>query len=268
LINANGWIGFESDNDTWYNTNLPSIDYPTTAIFGFWDDLNPVNDDCNSSCSGNIYYHANSDRVVIWFNNIAHWASQDFENSFYDFQIVLYPSGEVNININSIEGNYSATVGMQNSTGTIATQVDEYNGSYFSNEVSFKFKQPFIPAQWLEVFGNNNNGLSGQLENDQSENFTVTANGFGLIQDQQYFADIIIATNYTEDVVIPITLNVTNFSGFLGDVNSDQQINIQDVVLLVSYILNESEYFYNGDINEDGFLDVIDIVQLVGIILN
>ena len=43
------------------------------------------------------------------------------------------------ININAIEGIYSATVGIQNSSGTVATQVDNYTGDYFEDELSFKF---------------------------------------------------------------------------------------------------------------------------------
>ena len=168
--------------------------------------------------------------------------------------------------MNTIEGNYSATVGMQNQSGTIATQVDEYNGTYFSNQSSFKFKKPFIPEEWLDVYGEN--GLTGQLNYNESQDFIVSASGYGLQQNQQYYADIIVSTNYGSNVEIPITLNVNDFSGILGDVNSDQQINIQDVVLLVGYILNETEYINNGDMNQDGVLDVIDIVQLVGVILN
>ena len=59
---------------------------------------------------------------------MAHWPSEGFEDASYDFQIIIYPNGEVNINMRTIGGQYSATVGMQNESGTIASQVDEYNG--------------------------------------------------------------------------------------------------------------------------------------------
>ena len=54
IINANGWIGFGNDNPEWNNSFLPSSDGPNPAIFPFWDDLNPVNDNCNDYCSGNV----------------------------------------------------------------------------------------------------------------------------------------------------------------------------------------------------------------------
>ena len=94
IINANGWVGFGEDNSAWDNTNIPSPNAPRSAIFGLWDDLNPENDNCNQYCSGNAYYHGNADRFVVWFNDVAHWYS-NFEDSYYNFQIVLYPNGAV-----------------------------------------------------------------------------------------------------------------------------------------------------------------------------
>ena len=53
-----------------------------------------------------------------------------------------------------------------------------------------------------------------------------------------------------------------------GDVNNDGLLNIQDVILLVSTILNTNDYIQNGDMNQDGVLEVVDIVQLVSLILD
>jgi hypothetical protein len=56
----------------------------------------------------------------------------------------------------------------------------------------------------------------------------------------------------------------------LGDVNFDNEINVLDVVLMVSFILGEptDEYEYSAaDINEDGLLNILDIVALINIIL-
>jgi len=55
-----------------------------------------------------------------------------------------------------------------------------------------------------------------------------------------------------------------------GDVNFDNEINILDVVLMVSFILGEptDEYEYSAaDINQDGLLNILDIVALINIIL-
>ena len=58
IVNANGWIGFADDNTEWENTPIPDSSAPNPAIFGFWDDLNPVNN--SGSGEGYVYYHVNS----------------------------------------------------------------------------------------------------------------------------------------------------------------------------------------------------------------
>ena len=52
-----------------------------------------------------------------------------------------------------------------------------------------------------------------------------------------------------------------------GDVNQDSNMDILDVVLLISFIL-DNQLDSSGDINFDGQIDVLDVVQLVNIILN
>jgi len=55
----------------------------------------------------------------------------------------------------------------------------------------------------------------------------------------------------------------------LGDVNFDNEINILDVVLIVSFILGEPTDEYSAaDINQDGLLNILDVVALVSIILS
>jgi len=265
FINANGWVGFENDNSEWYNGNIPSNEAPMAAIFGFWDDLNPINDNCNSLCAGNVYYESNNDRLVVTFNNVTHWASEGFEDSYYTFQIILYSDGRLDININSIEGNYSATVGMQNSSGTIASQVDVYNGSYFNSNMSINFIKPFIPSDWLLL--SSINGLAGELYDSESISVIIEANTIDLIAGE-YLADILISTNSMDTQEVPIILNVIPDSSIQGDLNSDSTLNVSDIIILVNIVINNNDYNPIGDLNSDGILDVIDIVQLVNLILS
>ena len=57
-----------------------------------------------------------------------------------------------------------------------------------------------------------------------------------------------------------------------GDVNNDGQINVLDVVMLVSFILQQNIpsdiEFLSGDFNQDGALNVLDVVELVSLILS
>ena len=61
-----------------------------------------------------------------------------------------------------------------------------------------------------------------------------------------------------------------NYSINFGDVNQDNNVNIQDIILMINYILEESipdiYQFTASDINEDGVINVLDIVLIVDII--
>ena len=76
-----------------------------------------------------------------------------------------------------------------------------------------------------------------------------------------------------------ITITVGDFfPSQLGDSNFDGTMNILDIVLVVSLILNNTTYppdneenaieIYLSNINQDNNIDVLDVVMLVGIILN
>ena len=53
----------------------------------------------------------------------------------------------------------------------------------------------------------------------------------------------------------------------IGDLNEDLMINIQDIIIIINFVLN-NDYIESGDINLDGIINILDIVQIVDIILN
>ena len=55
----------------------------------------------------------------------------------------------------------------------------------------------------------------------------------------------------------------------MGDVNTDGNIDILDVVMLVNHIINENTSELDGaDINSDGDINILDVVALINIILS
>ncbi len=58
----------------------------------------------------------------------------------------------------------------------------------------------------------------------------------------------------------------------LGDVNFDQLLNIQDLILMINFILSieiaNQQEFVMADINGDYILDILDIISIVNLILN
>ena len=53
----------------------------------------------------------------------------------------------------------------------------------------------------------------------------------------------------------------------LGDINNDSILNVQDIVLMITLIL-DGEYDECGDVNSDGDLNILDVITFVNIILS
>ena len=54
----------------------------------------------------------------------------------------------------------------------------------------------------------------------------------------------------------------------LGDLNSDTDINVLDVIILVNMIIDGEDYINVADLNFDENIDILDVVLLVNIILD
>ena len=260
LINPNGWIGFEEDNNGWNNQSLFNEDTPNGSIFGFWDDLNPANSG-NEVGSGEVKYHTNGQRLVVWFDNVIHWTNV---NRIYNFQIVINNNGLIQLNYSNMIGDTeSATVGIKSPDGSNGLQV-VYNDSYINDNLSVEFNT----ANWLSVdFVSGND----QLTDGTSAIFAINVNTNGM-EEGTYNAYVINNTNASVDFdAIPITLN-TQGSFLIGDLNQDSVLDIIDVVSLVSIIMGNVDITsldqLVGDLNGDTFLNVQDIILLVGIILS
>ena len=63
-----------------------------------------------------------------------------------------------------------------------------------------------------------------------------------------------------------------DIENLIGDVNFDGDVNILDVVLIVSYILNSQDFSSDqilyADINQDGAIDILDVVSMINQILS
>ena len=260
LINPNGWIGFEEDNNGWNNQSLFDEDTPNGSIFGFWDDLNPANSG-NEVGSGEVKYHTNGQRLVVWFDNVIHWTNVE---RIYNFQIVINNNGLIQLNYSNMIGDTeSATVGIKSPDGSNGLQV-VYNDSYINDNLSVEFNT----ANWLSVdFVSGND----QLTDGTSAIYAINVNTNGM-EEGTYNAYVINNTNASVDFdAIPVTLN-TQGSFLIGDLNQDSVLDIIDVVSLVSIIMGNVDITsldqLVGDLNGDTFLNVQDIILLVGIILS
>ncbi len=68
-------------------------------------------------------------------------------------------------------------------------------------------------------------------------------------------------------LILLLVLNI-GYSQCLGDVNQDYTIDVLDVVLVISHILDDNEIDYDiADMNDDENIDILDIIGLLSIIL-
>lgn len=54
----------------------------------------------------------------------------------------------------------------------------------------------------------------------------------------------------------------------IGDVNSDESLDVLDVILIVNIILTSQDYNPSADLDQNNEIDVLDIIMLINIILN
>ena len=121
-------------------------------------------------------------------------------------------------------------------------------------------------SQGLIWYYKNNNQLFGHNGGDLgslTEMFLSFTNNLGVV---------ILSNSSNYSAIIQIEEAIFNFAqenefSISGDINSDNLINIQDIVLTVNLVLN-NQYSDLADLNADNAVDILDIVQLVTIILN
>ena len=69
-----------------------------------------------------------------------------------------------------------------------------------------------------------------------------------------------------EASIIQNILDEYGLEGLLGDQNHDGLVNIQDVILIINFVLND-EYNSLADLNSDEIVNIQDIILIISIIL-
>jgi len=132
-ICSNGFISFTSTSTSLSNAAIPTAAEPNNLLSVFWDDLAPHN-------GGTIYYYSDVDnnRFIVSYNGVPHYSNY---GALY-FQVILNRDGSIYYNYASMNdgghGNNSATIGIENGTGTDGLQV-VYNANYVHDELTIRF---------------------------------------------------------------------------------------------------------------------------------
>ena len=186
---SNGFLSFTTTATAYTNSALPATAEPNNTLAVFWDDLIP-------DATGKIYYYSDTvlNRFIVQFNNVLKLNS---DRSTY--QVILYSDGSVVYQYKDMKGALNAcTVGIENSTGTIASQVI-YNATALSTLKNSHAIEFYPPADsWLTV-----SPSKGTVESDSLKQITA---GFDAseLSSGVYYANLYI---YSTDPDTP-TINL------------------------------------------------------------
>ena len=184
---TNGWVSFTSTQTTFTNTVLPNAasTTPDNLLAAFWDDL-------TFSSAGDVYYHGDASRFVISYVGVPRLGS----GGPYTFQIILYPSGTIDFQYQTMSGTRlnEATIGIQNATKDIGLQV-VFNSAYVKNNHRIRFSK--VPG-WLTV-----SPASGSIPAGGHMDLAVGFSAQGLA-DGDYDGGVRIASNDITDPVIDV----------------------------------------------------------------
>ena len=192
---SNGFLSFISTSTAYVNTAIPSTAEPNNAIYVYWDDL-----DVFAQGTVHYYHDVQNERFIVQYTDVPHygWGGRDT----LTFEVILTRNGEILVQyLRMLTGiPNSATIGIENDSGSVALQVVNY-GSYVRDSLALRFWRP----SWMSI-----DAPSGILLPHGSLNLTVTFNTNG-VDVGTYEGHILIEVSHpdmTTPVVVPVRLTV------------------------------------------------------------
>tara|TARA_Y100001978_G_scaffold193388_1_gene199440 strand:- start:703 stop:1119 length:417 start_codon:yes stop_codon:yes gene_type:complete len=132
------------------------------------------------------------------------------------------------------------------------------------NELSFS-----VDGNWIGSYYNENTGPE-QWPYDQ-EFYVILNLAVGSHFMPCQTQDALFPQRFEVDYVRVYELTDEYVVNLYGDANEDDQLNVLDVVLIVSFALDNAEPTYEqgqiSDMNQDGAVDILDIIELVSILI-
>ena len=237
IVNPNGWIGFGDDWTDYHNYSIPRQDAPKPAIFGFWDDLDPLQ-------GGDVYYYTNNeDMLVVWYDDVIHYPGN--WNGTYDFEIILKADGTIKIQYRDVSGDVdSSTLGIQNANGNIGLQIS-YNEIYAHDELAVEITR-FIDWLTLDI-------TSGIIFPGESEEIELTVDTEELDVNSNYLSYLDVSTNDPNLSFVQIPVNLSVLNGPAG--NLAGQVSLIGGSANVENVLIEAGS-YSTNPNYSGYYDL------------
>lgn len=235
-VSANGAVSFTENYITFEHSPIPNTLVPNNIIAPYWCDL-------DNRTQGAVYYYRDSaqGRFVIQYDNIPNRTTANNNT----FQIILYNDGRILYYYNTIT-NVNCTVGIENSNGSMGTQV-YYNSNMLKNSYAIQFKA--LP-KWLTLIPSNGT-VPGMSYNDIDMQFNTASIDLG-----NYYATMTVTSNDpgTPSIELPVKLTVYELTAPLSVITSVSAgtltVDWNDVPFANSYKIYSSNDPY-GTFTED-----------------
>ena len=190
------------------------------------------------------------------------WGADVGQNAYEEIDIIH--SG-LNYGWNTMEGNHCYPIGSNCDSEGLEPPIWEYElyvngvcsitgGYVYRGNDLYNLTGKYIYGDWctgdiwaLTYFDN------GNVENEHLLTTGINITTFGLDESNE----LLFCGNES----------IYKLTSTLGDLNSDSNIDVLDIVVMINLILS-NDYQSNADINGDQSINVLDVVQLVNIILS
>lgn len=202
-LGSNGFICFAPvTGNAFSNAAIPTAAEPNDLISPFWDDL-------DAKAPGTVHYKQDGNKMIIQWTNYQKYSG----TASYTWQVHIYSGGKIIMYFKEMTGTInSATVGIENGTGTIGLQT-AYNSTYIKNNLAVKYS---AEPDWLVT----SNTLNGTLYNGNTAELILTfkTEDFPL---GAYTMDVVVTSNATNTpsvtvpvsmTIVPIPVEMTSFS--------------------------------------------------------
>jgi hypothetical protein len=197
-IVTNGFVNFDTTSTAYNNTGIPTAAAPNNGLYAFWDDL-------DLRTSGTVHYYSDvaNQRFIVQYTNVPHYGTT--EPGLYTFQLIIKQNGDIIYQYLSMQQTLnSATVGLENSSGTVALQV-AYNASYMHDNLALRFTKDAVA--WLST-----NITNGTILRGDSASVDVRIHPAGLSAGD-YRAQLFVSGNFSPSKQVPVHLQLTDQSG-------------------------------------------------------
>jgi hypothetical protein len=263
-IASNGFIGFGPTDgyQRRQNTILPDGAAPDNIIAWCWKDLNPC-DENNQTCQ--VFYESDGNRLVIQFVDYPEYeaAPGDVINA----EVILYASGRIKCQYLSIAPGFNvtnSTTGIENVAGDDGLTV-VFEADYLKSSLAVEFS---APAQWMAIMP-----TEGEIPSEGADTLLASVNTTGL-EKGDYACAINVYSNDPDEEEnpwsIPVSLNIADEPQYVcGDADGSTEVDIDDVVFLISYIFSGGpppDPLEAGNADCLGETDIDDVTYIIAFI--